>query len=145
MSLLASEAPAQSGTDGSIILDGVEEMDFDRPESWALKYFANVSMLGGFGTPRPSAPGAVDLEFELGWIPSLSEEQRRVGFVGNKVEDLNRNDLFARLRVRFGLPRDFSILVGLTPPVERNGVTPTLIVLAVERPEIPNIQEAQQH
>ena len=56
------------------------------------------------------------------------------GFVGNKVEDLNRNDLFARLRVRFGLPRDFSILVGLTPPVERNGVTPTLIVLAVERP-----------
>lgn len=109
-------------------------MDFDRPESWALKYFASVSMIGSFGTPKPITYGAIDLEVELGWIPSLSEDQRRVGFVGNKVEDLNRNDIFGRLRARFGLPHNFAILVGFTPPIERNGVTPTLFDLAVERP-----------
>ena len=109
-------------------------MDFDRPESWALEYFASVSMIGSFGTPKPITYGAIDLEVELGWIPSLSEEQRRVGFVGNKVEDLNRNNIFGRLRARFGLPGNFAILVGFTPPIERNGVTPTLFDLAVERP-----------
>lgn len=135
ISLLSSSALiAQSTSQQPIVLEGTERMDFDRPESWALKYFANVSMLGSFRTPEPSTPGSVDLEAELGWIPSLSEDQRRVGFVGNKVEDLNRNDLYGRLRARFGLPGSFSVLVALSPPVELNGVSATLFNLALERP-----------
>ena len=118
----------------TFVLDGVDEMDFDRPESWALKYFASVTMMTGLGVPKPTEYGSIALDLELGWIPSLSEEQRRVGFVGSKDEDLNRNSVFGRLRATFGLPRDFSITVGVTPPIERNGVTPRLLDLSLARP-----------
>jgi hypothetical protein len=52
-------AAAQNVPDLPIVLDGREEMDFDRPESWALKYFASVSMMRGFGTPQPTDSGAI--------------------------------------------------------------------------------------
>lgn len=116
-----------------ILLDGVEEMDFDRPESWAMAYFASVGMMTGMGLPEPRRPGSVELAFEGGLVPSLGEEKRRVGFVGDKVEDLNRSNLFGRLRVTVGLPQRFSLTVGVTPPVEFDGVTPKLVDLALSR------------
>lgn len=119
-----------------IILDDVEQMDFDRPESWALKYFASVSMMTGLGTPAPTESGSIELAFEGGWVPSLSEEQRRVGFIGSKVEDLNRTSFFGRLRATFGLPADFSLTVGYTPPIEMNGIEPEMFNLAIARPII---------
>lgn len=134
LALAAAGTTAQTGPPPAIILDEVDRMDFDRPESWALKYFASVSMMTGMGVPKPIDYGAIELGLEGGWIPSLSEDQRRVGFVGNKVEDINRNSVYGRLRATFGLPNDFSVTLGYSPPVRTSGVEAQLFNLAVARP-----------
>lgn len=121
-----------------ILLDGVENLNFDRPESWAMKYFTSVSLFSGLGTPRRTQPGSIELAFEGGSVPNLGAEKRRVGFVGSKVEDLNRTNLFGRFRATFGLPRDISITIGITPPLEVNGVTPRILNVALARPLIDN-------
>lgn len=116
------------------MLDEVEEIDFDRPEAWALKYFASVSMFTGMGTPDAVEYGSIEIGLEGGWIPSLSEDQRRVGFTGSKVEDLNRNSFFGRLRATFGLPASLSLTLGYSPPIERNGIEAEIFALALARP-----------
>ena len=118
----------------TVVLDQLDRMDFDRPESWALKYFAAVSMMTGMGPPRRMDLGAVEVGVEVGWIPTLSEDQRRVGFVGNKVEDLNRNSAYGRVRASFGLPNSFSVTVAYSPPIRINAVEGQLLNLAVARP-----------
>jgi hypothetical protein len=127
-------ASAQGAPPPPLPLDDVEEMDFDRPESWAMAYFATVSLLTGMGTARDLEVGTIELALEGGWIPSLSEDQRRVGFIGDKVEDLNRNSAFGRLRATVGLPYKLSLTLGLSPPIERNGVEAGLLALAIARP-----------
>jgi hypothetical protein len=111
-----------------------EELDFDRPEAWAMKWFSSLAVMTGFGGPPELAPGAWELGLEGAWVPSLSEEERRVGFIGNKVEDLNRTSVFGRLRLSAGLPARFVLTAGWVPPVEMDGVTPHLVALALGRP-----------
>lgn len=115
-------------------LSGREELDFDRPESWAMKYFASLSLMTGMGVPRRLAAGEVDLGLEAGWIPSLSEAERTVGFGGTKTEDLNKTSVFGRVRTLVGLPRAFSLEVGWVPPLEVGGVESNLLSLAIGRP-----------
>jgi len=116
-----------------VLLDSVDVLNFDRPESWAMKYFTSVSLLTGLGTQKPMDKGSVEIGFEGGLVPALGEEKRRVGFIGSKVEDLNRTSLFGRARVTFGLAGGVALTLGATPPVEVNGVTPKLFDLAVGR------------
>lgn len=116
------------------VIDRVDDLDFDRPEAWAMKYFTSVSLLTGLGVPEASEAGAVLLGFEAGLIPSLDEDQRRVGFDGRKVEDLNKTSVFGRLRLGVGLPRDFTLTLGWVPPVELGGAKPNLLSLAIGRP-----------
>lgn len=130
---LATASPASSQI-VPIVLETVEDLDFDRPEAWAMKYYTSLSLLTGLGTPGRTRPGELELAFEGGVVPSLGEEKRRVGFVGDKVEDLNRTNLFGRVRATWGLPHDFALTVAVTPPVEVNGVTPKLLALALARP-----------
>ena len=111
-----------------------EDLDFDRPEAWAMKYFTSVTLLSGLGVPRALPPGAIELGFEGGWIPSLSEDERRVGFYGTKVEDLNKTSVFGRPRLTVGLPASFSLTVAWAPPVEVGGVEPNFVSLSVGRP-----------
>lgn len=129
LGLLSSE-----GIDAQPIVDVVEELEFDRTESWAMQYFASVQRLTGMGVPRSLAPGSLELRLELGWVPSLSEEERRVGFDGTKVEDLNRTSIFARPRLVIGLPRAFSLTLSWVPPVEAFGVEPHLLAAGIARP-----------
>ncbi len=116
------------------VVSGTENLEFDRPESWAMKYFASVSMLTSMGAPRVHEPGAVSLGFEGGWVPRLSDDERRVGFNGTKLEDLNKTSFFGRLRATIGLPRKFSVDVGYVPPIELNGAKPHLFSAALARP-----------
>lgn len=116
------------------VVGGTEEIDFDRPEAWALKWFASVTVFTGVGAPRHRSPGEVELGLELGWIPTLSEEERRVGFNGTKVEDLNRVPVLPRPRIAVGLPGDLTLDVAWIPPIEVDGVTPNILSLALERP-----------
>ena len=112
---------------------GAEEIDFDRPESWAMKYFASVTIPTQMGIPEVRAPWTIDMDLELGWIPHLSEEQRRVGFNGVKEEDLNRSPVMIRPRFRVGLPGGFGLDLSWVPPVEVQGVKSNLFSIAVDR------------
>jgi len=116
------------------VFDPVLELDFDRPEAWAQKYFTSVSLVTGFGAPRALPTWSVELGLEGGWVPSLSEEQQTVGFNGTKTEDLDKTGVFGRLRVTLGLPARFSLEAAYTPPVDLNGARPNLFALALARP-----------
>jgi hypothetical protein len=79
-------------------------------------------------------PGSIDLGLEAGWVPYLGESQRRVGFDGTRVEDLNKTPVYGRPRVTVGLPAGFSAEVGWVPPIEVNGSKANLLDAALERP-----------
>ena len=111
-----------------------EQIAFDRPEAWALKYFAAVTTFTRLGPPEVRKPGSVDLGLEAGWVPYLSEEQRRVGFEGTKVEGLNKTPVYGRVRVAIGLPAGITADLGWIPPVEINGAKPNFFNAALERP-----------
>lgn len=132
--LLVALSIVATAAEGQVVLAGSEALAFDRPESWAMKYFASVNLLTGFGAPRPMRPGAIELGLEATSVPSLSERERTVGFAGSKTEDLNKTPLFGRPRVRVGLPRRLALSASYVPPAELFGVRPHLAALAVERP-----------
>jgi opacity protein-like surface antigen len=111
-----------------------EDLHFDRPEAWAMKYFTSVTLLTGLGVPRSLPAGAIEIGLEGGWVPGLSEEERRVGFYGTKVEDLNKTSIFGRPRLTVGLPASFSVTVAWAPPGKVGGVEPNLVSLALARP-----------
>lgn len=116
------------------VLDLRQELDFDRPESWAMKYFGSVALPAGLGVPEGVEPGSVEIGLEVGWVPSLSEEERTVGFTGSKTEDLNRSPIFGRPWARIALPARLSLTLGLVPPIELDGVEPLFLSLALGRP-----------
>ncbi len=123
-----------AGAHAQTVFDSVEELDFDAPESWAMKWVTSAALQTGFGVPEALESGTVDVGFEVGWLPSLSEAERRVGFNGTKVENINRSSVFARPRVLVGLPGKFSLEVAYVPPVELDGVEPNLLSLSIGRP-----------
>jgi hypothetical protein len=93
-----------------------------------------LSTFTGVGPPVVREPGSIDLGLELGWIPYLTESQRRVGFDGTQLEDLNKSPVFGRPRLTVGLPAGFSVEAGWVPPVGINGQRANLFAAAVERP-----------
>jgi hypothetical protein len=111
-----------------------EDLDWDRPEAWAMKYFNSVSILTGLGPPRARERWSFEIGLELDTIPRLSEDQRRIGFNGRKVENLNRLPLFFRPRLTIGLPATWSLDVAYIPPLEVRGVKSHLLSLGFERP-----------
>ncbi len=127
--LIAAAGPASAQ-----VIDDIEEVDWDRPEAWAMKFFSSVSLLTGLGPPRAREPWSLEIGLELDTIPHLDEDQRRVGFGGAKVEDLNRLPVFGRPRLTVGLPAKLSLDVAWVPPVELRGVKSNLFSLALERP-----------
>ena len=54
--LTASAAPARA----QIVLGDTETLDFDRPESWGMKYYASLALLTSMGVPERKAKGEVD-------------------------------------------------------------------------------------
>ena len=136
IALFGTSIQAQQALVQPIVLEGAETLDFDRPESWAMKYFTSASILSGLGVPRSIDSGSVTLSLEAGHIPTLDEDQRRVGFIGSKVEDLNRTEILGRARLSVGMPRDWTLTVGVVPPLELDGVTPRLLSAAIGRPVV---------
>ena len=116
------------------VIDDVEELDWGRPEAWAMKYFNSVSLLTGLGAPEARRKWSFEIGLELDTIPQLSEDQRRIGFGGTKVEDLNRLPAFFRPRLTIGLPAKLSLDIAWVPPVELQGLTSNLFAVGLERP-----------
>jgi hypothetical protein len=111
-------------------------ISFERPEAWALKYFASTSLLSGLPPPAVEGHhfGSISMGLEMDWVPSLDAGQTRVGFDGREPEDLNKAPIFARPVVRLGLPGKFSVVVAAPPPLHAFGVTPHLLAFGLERP-----------
>ena len=128
--LFAVPAPA----DAQMVMSGVEQLPFDRPESWALKYFTSASLLSGLEVPRSQKPGAVSIGLEAGWLPPLTDAQQLVGYNGTEAQDLNKAPFFLRPGVEIGLPAGLSLIVAFVPPVRMFGIKPKLLALAIQRP-----------
>ncbi|HEX4952719.1 MAG TPA: hypothetical protein VF017_04920 [Thermoanaerobaculia bacterium] len=129
--LVGASAPPASAQP---VLSVHQDLDFDRPEAWALKYFSSVTLLTGLGAPERREAGSLELALEGGWIPSLSEDERRVGFYGTKVEDLNKTSVFGRPRLTVGLPAALTLTLAWAPPIELGGAEPNLWAVALGRP-----------
>lgn len=134
LALLALAGLAPAPARAQIEIAPHESLPFDRPESWAMKYFGSVALMTGFGAGRELQPGALELGLEGAWVPSLSAEERTVGFIGTKEEDLNRTSVFGRVRLAVGLPGRFRLTAGLVPPIEVEGVKPRFLALGIEHP-----------
>ncbi|HSN67857.1 MAG TPA: hypothetical protein VLV48_01340, partial [Thermoanaerobaculia bacterium] len=128
--LVASAASAQPVVEETI------DLEFDRPESWAMKFFAGVTLPVAAAMDRPLPPGAFAIEFEAITIPSLSPSQRKVGFDGIKEEDLNKLPALGRGRLVVGLPGGLHAMAGWVPPLEISGVKGNLLSAEIGR-EIP--------
>jgi len=105
-----------------------------RPEAWAMGYFTAASTMTAFGLPPDLAPGDVRLALEMGSLPHLDQSQRRVGFNGEKLEDLNKSPVFGRARMWVGLPGKIVAELGYTPPFAIGGARPRdLFAVAASR------------
>jgi hypothetical protein len=123
-----------SASSAQNLVEGTEELDFDRPESWAMKFYASLSLLTSMGVPERMGAGTIDLGFEGGIVPQLSDDQRRVGFDGTKLENLNRTRFFGRVRAHIGLPESIRLELAYLPPFDIGGVEPNLFAVGVGRP-----------
>jgi hypothetical protein len=116
---------------------GNYHVGFESPEGWGLKYFASTTLLNGLQPAEPTEGhrvGSISIALETGWLPTLDDGQRRIGFKGHAPEDLNKAPIFVRPVVRIGLPDKFTALIAAPPPFEVFGITPRLFAFGLERP-----------
>jgi hypothetical protein len=123
-----------AATRAQTVVRNDEHLASDRPEAWAMNYFAASTLMTGFGATPALAAGRWSVDAIAGHIPRLGAAQQRIGFNGVKVEDLNKSPVFGRLRVMLGLPGDWVVELGYTPPLTINGAQPRdLVALAIGR------------
>ena len=111
-----------------------ETLAFDRPESWGMKYYTSLALLTSMGAPVARSKGEVVLGFEGASVPQMSDEQRRIGFDGTKLENVNRTHFFGRLRGSVGLGAGFALDLAYTPPIELGGAKPNIFAAASGAP-----------
>jgi hypothetical protein len=119
---------------GQTMINPVESLNWERPESWALKYYASATLMTSMGTPRPLRFGQIRLALEVDWLPYVSNSQQVVGFDGTKAEDLNKLPVVVRPRLTIGLPWKLSLTLAYVPPIEINEVSPNLFSVSLGRP-----------
>ncbi len=112
----------------------VVPLAFDRPESWAMKYFTALSLPTAMGPPERLGGGRVEVGLEGAFVPQLSDDERRVGFNGTKLEDVNRTRLLGRFRATVGLSAATSLELAYVPPVTVSGARPHILGVAIGRP-----------
>lgn len=110
-----------------------EFLGFDDPESWGMKYFAAVTAPSLFGGGNGLKSGQWEAGLEISEVPFLSESERRIGFDGIKVEDLNHVEVVLRPSLTVGLPAGFFASFSYLPPVEFYGIESELISLVIGR------------
>jgi opacity protein-like surface antigen len=127
---VAAAVPAQA----QFVVAETEALDFGRPESWGMKYYASLAVFTGMGAPQKRAAGEIAFGFEGGNVPQLSDAERRIGFNGTKLEDVNKTHVFGRVRGSVGLGKAVVLELAYTPPIERGGARPHILGLALGRP-----------
>lgn len=107
-----------------------EAIDFERPESWAMARITHATQMTAMGTdPYEPFPGRLGMDFaiEAIWIPSFSDEQRRVGFDGQYQQNLNWSSVAGRIRLGFRGAAGWFAEVGLVPPLQIGELQPLFI------------------
>lgn len=117
-----------------LVVAETERLDFERPESWGMKYYASLALPTGMAAPHRLGAGQVELGLEGGYVPQLNDAERRIGFNGTKLEDVNKTSFFGRIRGSVGLGRAVAVELAYTPPIERGGARPHILALALARP-----------
>jgi hypothetical protein len=112
----------------------VTPLAFDRPESWAMKYFTALSLPTAMGPPERVGGGTIEVGLEGALVPQLSDDERRVGFNGTKLEEVNRTRLLGRFRATVGLTATTFLEIAYVPPVTVGGATPHIVGVAIGRP-----------
>lgn len=107
-----------------VVVHSNEHLSSTRPEAWAMNYVGASTFMTSFGETPALAEASWMLAGDLGYIPKLSEAQQRIGLHGVKQEDLNKTQVFGRIRVILGLPGEFVFELGYTPPLSYHGVQP---------------------
>ncbi len=96
-----------------------EVVDSTRPEAWAMRYYAAVTLMHGNGIPsRQLGPGEYAMGMEAANIPHLSERKRTVGFYGTKEENLNKAPVLVRPLFHYGLFERTTVTASYVPPVK---------------------------
>jgi hypothetical protein len=132
--LLGTLLLCSPGACAQVVVHNDENLASNRPEAWAMNYVAASSLMTAFGQTPALTAWRWGVALDLGYIPSLSEAQQRVGLRGIKQEDLNRSPVFGRLRLILGLPGDFVAELGYTPPLSIDGTQPLdLVALSIGR------------
>ncbi|HKE41007.1 MAG TPA: hypothetical protein VKG21_14295 [Casimicrobiaceae bacterium] len=121
-SLLGLLALGISCAHAQLVVHSDENLDSSRTEAWAMNYVGAATFMTAFGETPALKAWSWGLAVDAGYIPKLTAAQQRVGLHGIKQEDLNRSQVFGRLRVLLGLPGDFVATVGYTPPITIDGV-----------------------
>ena len=122
-------------TDAQSVIDFREDLDFDRPEAWALKYFSGATLFDRPRSPRAAAGRFGRARPRGGLDPQPVRRRTPGGFNGTKVEDLNKTPIFARPRLTVGLPAASLAHPGLRAAGRgRRAPDPYLVSLALGRP-----------
>ena len=122
--LLPGAIVAPAGAAAQTTVHNDEHLGRSRPEAWAMTYAGAATLLTPVGTPPALAPWHWGVAADLGHIPRLSARQQRVGLGGVKEEDLDKTEIFGRLRLLLGLPAGFVAELGYTPPISIGGAQP---------------------
>jgi len=131
---VAWSAAAPVAARAQFVVAETETLDFARPESWGMKYYASLALLSGMGAPHALGAGELELGLEGGYVPQLSDAERRIGFHGTKLEDVNKTSFFGRVRGSVGVGEGMALEVAYTPPIEKGGAKPNILALALSRP-----------
>jgi len=100
------------------------------PEAQLMGYYAAVMQFTPVGLPNRE--GRLEIGGALSLIPSVSYEDRLVGFGGTKTENTNLCPVFPRLTLSKGFGR-FAVEAGYTPPVRVCGAKANVAALAIAR------------
>lgn len=102
----------------------------DDPEAQLMGYYASVMQFTPVGLPNRD--GRLEIGGAATLIPSVSQEDRLVGFGGTKTENTNLCPVFPRLTVSKGFGR-FNVEAGYTPPVRVCGAKASVVAVAIAR------------
>jgi len=109
---------------GQTVVEANRNVASDTPEAWAMRYFAGTTLMTSLGETPALSAWHWNLALDVVSIPRLSDAQQRVGFGGFKNEDLNKSPVFGRARLSLGLPDNWVVELGYTPPLEIDGARP---------------------
>lgn len=107
-----------------VVVRSDEHLGRDRPEAWAMNYVGATTLMTSYGIPPNLPAWRAGIALDLAHIPRLTAQQERVGLGGVKQEDLNKTEVFGRLRLFLGLPAGLVGEIGYAPPVSIGGAQP---------------------